>query len=378
VKVLHVAPNISRAYGGPTYSLAAYSRASLALGSELTIAAPVPDSGDEWLADTLPGVELRTFRNFERGAFVAAPALHAWLRHHGSRFDVVHVHGLLNPVSSLAARACIRQGWPLVIRPFGTMSRYTFAHRRGAIKRVYSAILDRRNLRRARAVHFTTEIERDESAWQGISWHDRAFVIPPPWLTGVPDDIRPPRAHRCTALFLSRLDPVKNVELLLDAWPLVQRASPNVQLMIAGDGDPVYVSELRVRAERLGGSVHFLGYVDGVAKQKLLADADLFVLPSLHENFGIAVLEAMASGLPVVVTPEVQLSNFIEEHSLGLVSQRSPEALAHAIMGALGDDELNARCRDQGAALVTQHFSLQTVGEQLLEMYRFAVSRPPA
>jgi glycosyltransferase involved in cell wall biosynthesis len=378
VKILHVTPNISRAYGGPTYSLAAYSRASLAAGSELTIAAPLPDSGDEWLAGMLPNVELQTFRTFGRDAFVAAPALHAWLRHNGSRFDAVHVHGLLNPVSSLAARTCIRQGWPLVIRPFGTMSRYTFAHRRGGIKRVYSAILDRRNLRRARAIHFTTDVERDESAWQGVPWDDRAFVIPPPWLSGPGEHIREPRAHRRTVLFLSRLHPVKSVELLLDAWPLVQQCAPGAQLLIAGDGDAEYVRALRACAERARGTVRFLGYVEGEAKRKLLADADLFVLPSLHENFGIAVLEAVASGLPVVVTPEVQLSHFIEEHSLGLVTQRSPEALAGAIVSALVDLELNDRCRNQGAALVTRYFSQQTIGERLLEMYRFAVAHPPA
>jgi glycosyltransferase involved in cell wall biosynthesis len=378
VKILHVAPNISRTYGGPTYSLAAYARASLATGSELTIAAPRQNSGDEWLAATLPDVELQTFRSFGRDAFVAAPDLHAWLRHNGSRFDVVHVHGLLNPVSSLAARTCIRQGWPLVIRPFGTMSRYTFAHRRGTIKRAYSAILDRRNLRRARAVHFTTDVERDESTWQGVPWDDRAFIIPPPWLIGTGDQVREPRANRRTVLFLSRLHPVKSVELLLDAWPLVQRRISDAQLLVAGDGDAAYVRELRARAERAGGTVRFLGYVEGETKRKLLADADLFVLPSLHENFGIAVLEAVASGLPVVVTPEVQLSHFIEQHSLGLVTQRSPEALAGAIVSALGDNELNDRCRDQGAALVTQYFSLQTIGERLLEMYRFAVAHPPA
>jgi len=378
VKILHIAPNISRAYGGPTYSLAAYSRAALATGAQLTIAAPRPASGDNWLARTLPDAEVRTFRSFGWDAFVAAPALRAWLRRHGSQFDVMHVHGLLNPISSLASRICIRHGWPLIIRPFGTMSRYTFAHRRGTIKRAYSAILDHRNLRHATAVHFTTDVERDESAWQGISWDDRAFVVPPPWLTDPRDDVRESRAQRSTVLFLSRLHPVKNIELLLDAWPLIQERASGAQLFVAGDGDAAYVRELRVRAEPLDGSVRFLGYIEGEAKRKLLADADLFVLPSLHENFGIAVLEAVASGLPVVVTPEVQLSHFVEKHSLGLVSQRSREALASTIVSALGDDELNARCRDQGAALVSQHFSLQTVGEQLLEMYRFAVSHPPA
>jgi glycosyltransferase involved in cell wall biosynthesis len=266
----------------------------------------------------------------------------------------------------------------MAIRPFGTTSRYTFTHRRGALKRAYSAILDRANLRRAGAIHFTTVDERDESAWQGIPWGDRAFIIPPPWLASLDSKVKEVRSDRRTILFLSRLHPKKHVELLLDAWPLIQRRAPDAQLLVAGDGDQVYVRELRARAEQLGSSVRFLGYVEGEAKRKLLADADLFVLPSLHENFGIAVLEAVASGLPVVVTPEVQLSHFIEEHSLGLVTQRSPEALAGAIVSALGDNELNDRCRDQGAALVAQHFSLQTVGERLLEMYRFAIAHPPA
>jgi glycosyltransferase involved in cell wall biosynthesis len=375
VKILHIAPNISRAYGGPTYSLAAYARASLAVGAEITIAAPLHESTDEWLTATLPEVKLQTFRNFGRNAFAAAPALHAWLGRHGSRFDVVHVHGLLNPVSSLAARTCIRRGWPMVIRPFGTMSRYTFSHRRGAIKHAYSEFLDRRNLRRSSAVHFTTDVEREESAWQGITWDDRAFVIPPPWLANPAVTTEEPRSRRRIVLFLSRLHPVKNIELLVDAWMLVQKAFPDAKLLVAGDGDAEYVRELRARA---GYAVSFLGYVEGEQKRMLLADADLFVLPSLHENFGIAVLEALASGLPVVITPEVQLSHFVEQHSLGLVTQRSPEAFAGAIVSALGDDALNHRCRNQGAALVNQYFSVQTIGDRLLEMYRFAVAHPPA
>ena len=375
MKILHVAPNISRAYGGPTYSLAAYSNAAVMAGAELSIAAPLPNLKDEWLANTLPNVEFRTFRSLGRDAFVAAPTLHVWLQRYGASFDVVHVHGLLNPVSSLAARTCIRRGWPLVIRPFGTMSRYTFAHRRGVLKRAYSALLDRPNLRHARAIHFTTDVERNESTWQGIRWNGRAFVIPPPWVSddGVP--MRQSREHRRTILFLSRLHPVKNLELLLEAWPLVQKCMPESRLLVAGAGNADYVRNLRARA---AGDVSFLGHVEAEQKRKLLADADLFVLPSLHENFGIAVLEALASGLPVVVTPEVQLSHFVAEHSLGLVSQRSPEALAHAIVSALSGAELNDRCRSQGAALVSEHFSIQAVGEQLLQMYRFAVAHSPA
>jgi len=378
VNVLHVTPSISRKYGGPTYSLAAYSRASLAAGVQNTILSSQADVADDWLTSTLPEVEVHMFRNYGRGALFAVPGLHSWLRRNGEKFDVVHVHGLLNPVSSFAASACVRRGWPLIIRPFGTMSRYTYGHRRTAIKRAYSTLVDVPNLRHASAIHFTTKVERDESAWRGLSWDDRAFVIAPPWIADQARGQRELRRDRRTVLFLSRLHPVKCLDLLLDAWPFVQQSVLNAELLIAGDGDGPYVNEMRARAASIGTSIRMVGHVEGAEKRAVIAQADLFVLPSAHENFGIAVLEAIAAGLPVVVTPEVQLSPFVLEHKLGFVAQRSAQALAASIVRALGDAELNDRCREHGAEIVAECFSLRSVGESLADMYRFAVAHPPA
>jgi glycosyltransferase involved in cell wall biosynthesis len=378
VKVLHVAPNISRAYGGPTYSLAAYARAAIDAGAEITIAAPEPPAADKWLATELPDVEINAFRTYGRDAFLASPSLHRWLAENGESFDVIHVHGLLNPVSSFTARACARNGWPFVIRPFGTLSRYTYSHRRGALKEAYSRRLDRPNLRRASAIHFTTTVERDESAWQGIDWGQRAFVIPPPWVASRMVTPRTLRTRRRTVLFLSRIHPVKRVDLLLTAWPLVTMAQPDARLVIAGSGDPSYVRELQKQAAPLGDSVRFVGFAEGKEKATLLGEADVFVLPSQHENFGIAVLEALAFGLPAVLTKEVQLSGFVSDHSLGVISGHSAEALASAIGEALADDVLTARCREHGPSLVSRYFSLVTVGQQLMDMYRFSLDHPSA
>ena len=138
MKLLHITPSVSRAYGGPTSSLVAYCRAAMTFNVDVSIIAPKPDPPDPWIRGELPDADIRVFENYGSGAFFAAPGLHDWLRRHGSAFDVVHVHGLLNPVSSLAARTCVKKNWPMAIRPFGTMSRYTFTHRRQAIKRVYT------------------------------------------------------------------------------------------------------------------------------------------------------------------------------------------------------------------------------------------------
>ena len=378
MNVLHVSPDISRAYGGPTYSLAAYSLAARSAGVSIAIAAPAPpDSDRAWISSMLPGATIESFPVHGRGAFLHSPRLLAWLRANGDSFDAVHVHGLFNPVSSLATRTCVRRGWPVIVRPFGTLSRYTIAHRRGRLKRAYLKYLDAPNLRLVSALHFTTPVEREESMWHEIGWADRSFVVPPAWVHAEvgPHPERAVGTHE--VVFISRLHPVKNVDLLLEAWTLVARWWPDARLTIAGDGEASYVRKLREKAARFAGQVRFVGHVSTSAKTELLATAAVFVLPSLHENFGIAVLEALAAGVPVVVTPEVQLSSFVREHSLGVVADRSPHAIAEAIVAAINDRSLREHCRANGPALVGRCFSPAVIGNQLSEMYRFAVAHPP-
>ena len=227
------------------------------------------------------------------------------------RAEVVHVHGLLNPISSGAARAAINRGVPVVIGPFGTMSRYTFAHRRTVAKRMYFRAVDAPNLRRAAGLHFTTPAEREEAKWHGIDFGTRAHVVPPPYRGARASDHRPAATASPLVLFLGRLHPVKGVDVLLDAWPAIRATHPGARLTIAGQGTPQYEAELRSRAARLGAdaaSVVFPGFVRGADKVAHLAAAQVCVLPSLHENFGISVLDSVAAGVPIIVTPGVQLA----------------------------------------------------------------------
>jgi glycosyltransferase involved in cell wall biosynthesis len=370
MRIVHVMPSLARAFGGPTQSLVGYVRAARAVGIDVEVAAPACPEGDQpWLDEHLGDTPLNLFPGWSRGSFMASPALVDWLGHHARRFDVVHVHGLLNLVSSLAARKARAFGLPVVVRPFGTLSRYTFGHRRGWIKRRYFQALDRPNLRRARALHFTTAEERDEAGWHGLGIEDRSFVVPPPLTDHLP---RPfDFAGKRDILFLSRLHPKKNTEALLRAWALLRSRQADVELVIAGDGEPAYVSALIHLADELGvaQSVRFTGFVLGDEKARLLHDAGVFVLPSYQENFGVAVLEAIAAGVPVVVSPHVQLASFVERHRLGRVVDPSPESLAHVLEETLDDMPLRLRCRLEGPALVSRTFSPDAVGRQLLAMY---------
>lgn len=328
------------------------------------------------MSTQVPAATLELFSSHGENAFVISPDLQSWLRRHGGAFDVVHVHGLLNSVSSISARMCVKGGWPIVIRPFGTLSGYTLSHRRGMLKRMYFSMLDRPTLRRVSAIHFTTASERDESLGHGIPWGERAFVVPPPGGRNIPF---PPRLARATAnvLTVARLNPVKRLEFLLDAWPMVLQRVPSACLTIAGDGDRVYANSLRRRAAMLGESVRLVGSVDDEEKRTLFYDNDLFVLPSFHENFGISVLEALGAGLPVVITPEVQLASFVRKHHLGLMVEGSPADIADGIVTALEDQVLRARCRRDGERIVSESFAPTVIGEALIRMYQFALDHPP-
>lgn len=372
-RVLHVMPSVSRSFGGPTEALVGFIAAARTQRVECAVLAPACSSHDEeWLRARLPGVPLNLFRSLGSGGFLVSPGVLTWLWRHGAAFDVVHVHGLFNTVSSVASRIGAARGWATIIRPFGTLSRYTFEHRRALAKRLYFRNVDEPGLKRARAIHFTTAAEATEALRFSPMLAERSFVVPPPW--SAQDSVkRDPATYRTrSVLFMSRLHPKKNIEALIDSWMLVVQANPGAILTIAGAGAAAYVDSLKARAAVLGGSVRFVGFVEGVPKQRLLADTDVFVLPSHHENFGVAVLEALGAGLPVLVSAEVQLSGFICDHELGRVVDSEPTALASAIRTALSDDVLATRCRKLGPVIVAEQFSLATVGVQLSEMYQAA------
>lgn len=368
-------PSAARSFGGPTQSLIGYTQAALSEGASVDIAAPRVKPKDEvWLRDMMPDAMRLYFGNEGASSVAAAPAMMNWLRRSGSRYDVIHVHGLFNPVSSLAMRLCLQKKWPLVVRPFGTLSKYTFSHRKAWLKKRYFQMLDRPGLERAPGVHFTTDAERNEANWHGIDFSVRAHVVPPPFAQGQHEEVATPGKDSFNVLFLSRLHPKKNIESLLDAWPRVLEHVPGARLTIAGKGEGEYVRSLKKRSYQLGcGQVKFAGFVEGEAKKALLADSDLFVLPSFQENFGVAVMEALAAGLPVVITPEVQLAAFVEKHELGRVVSSDPIELADSIRDILMTPAFRRYCRVAGPKCVDMNFSVSAVGRQLMAMYKSTI-----
>lgn len=334
---------------------------------QMTIIAPAAPTDDT--AGAPSDSRLLTFSSKGSGAFTFAPSLWSWLGRHGDEYDVVHVHGLLNPISSVAARLCLAKDWTLVIRPFGTLSRYTYSYRRSRLKEAYFHLVDRTNVREANALHFTSDAEREEAEWRTGSQGERGFVIPPPWIPSLNTFAIERRDDE--VLFLGRLHPIKAIESLIAAWPLVLNRRPSARLTLAGGGEPSYVNVIyeRVKGSGLAQSVELVGMITGSVKERLLRKSTILVLPSYHENFGYVVLEAVASGMPVVVSAEVQSAPFIINNGFGTIADRSAEGLATALCDALENKEMQMRCQALGAQVVNREFSAFNIGRELASMY---------
>ncbi|MCP9900245.1 glycosyltransferase [Cyanobium sp. Cruz CV13-4-11] len=383
MRVLHVIPSISPLRGGPSRSVIDMV-ATLRLQDVDAAILTTNDHGPGLHPDLVTGrwqwhqgVPVLAFPRWSPPVaalreFAFSPALSLWLARNLKRYELLHIHALFSyPCTSAMAQARWA-GVPYILRSIGQLSPWSLAQSPGR-KRLMLRLIERRNLQRAALLHFTTKAERDEAACLGLV--PPSLVLPlgvrGPDLPAQPADHLGPTAP-VHFLFLSRLHPKKQLENLLDALALLQRRRPQASwdLAIAGDGEPRYVAALQERARGLGLGERccWLGFVAGEAKWRALEAADWYVLPSAAENFGIAAVEALAAGTPVILSPEVAVAADVARAGAGLVSASDPEALALTLATALERPSLSRRAA--ALNLAEKAFSWSTIALQLRDAYR--------
>ena len=381
LKVLHVIPSVYLGHGGPSYAICVIETALTEAGVEVETATSDDDgvgqrNGKAGLIEySETGVRRHYFRKVIE-FYKIAPKFAVWALGAITRYDVVHIHALFSFTTLAAAFAAKVRGVPYVVRPLGTLSKYGISKRRPLLKRLSLRFIEGPILSNAAAVHFTSESERLQAELLGIAM--RGVVIPlavetPPVVS--PDAfyaLAPELLGREYALYLSRLDPKKNVEGLLRAFALVLLQFPDLRLAVAGSGEPEYVERLRQLATEIGvqQSVVWLGQVEGEVKAGALRSAKLFVLPSFSENFGIAAAEALAAGLPCVLGAGVALADDMKAAGAGEVVSTDPTEIAAAFIRLLSNDAYRAACGANAAKLARERFSPDEMGRRLVALYR--------
>lgn len=378
MKVLHVIPSVSPVHGGPSRAIVNMERALAKRGVDVTTVT-TNDDGD---SRTLPvrcgepvAEPFATRWYFPRSTvfFKVSVDLGRWLKANIAAFDVVHVHALFSFPPVAAAFLARRAGVPYVLRPLGVLARYGMTQRHPVLKRASFVLIERRLIETASAVHFTSEIEQVEAESLGL--HCRSVLIP----LGIDIESVSKQATLLEKqgdcfilLFLSRIERKKNLEGLLQALRLVISKNRDVTLNIAGDGDLQYISSLQALARDLAidDHINWLGYVDGDRKRDVLAAASAFVLTSYSENFGVAVAEALAAGLPCVVSQGVALSAEVEKSGAGIVVGTTAEDIAAGLERLMGDRSGLSVRSAAARTLATSRFSIDTMGVCLEALYR--------
>lgn len=302
--------------------------------------------------------------------------------------DVAHLHTPWELGNYQLSSLLRRQGVPYVITVHGMLDHYTMAQK-ALKKRTFLALGGRRLFRRATTVHFTAQSEMDQ-ALNYVPGVDRSYVescaldlTPYRDLPGIEPAHRAfPQIERTvpTLLFLSRVHPKKRVESLLRAAAILQQAGRRYQVLIAGPGDPQYVSHLKSLAAELGigKCTLFLGMVQGIEKRSLYQLADAFVLPTHQENFGLVLPEAMACGVPVITTRGTDIWRELQSGGATIVDG-SPQSIADAVIAVTGDPEKRRTLGQQGQEFVHRWLDADRVAASYENMYFDAIRRgiPP-
>ena len=379
IRVLHVIPSLAPCRGGPSKAAIGMVSALIKQGVRAEIAT-TNDNGDRILDVPLnqlvefEGVPTRFFSRYSPNIraireFAFSKSFKRWIDQNLDQFDLVHVHAIFSFSSTYAMLCARRKGVPYVVRPIGQLEQWAIEQSK-LRKQLYLWIIERKNLSNASMIHCTAQSEKQQAL--KVLNHEGMKVIP----LGLPlpeiiGDARTKliekyslKAQDKIILFLARLHPKKGLELLFEALSTIDSGW---QLLIVGDGDSDYVEKLHhlVKQNALSSKVRFTGFLDGVDKNLALQGADLYALTSYSENFGISVLEALASDTPVMISSGVALSKEVAELNLGKVCECNVKSISDSLNEMLSESSF-----ESGRSAVEQYFSWNSVSRQLIDKYR--------
>jgi glycosyltransferase involved in cell wall biosynthesis len=389
VKILHVIPSISPARGGTSRAILDMVYALRSQGIDAEIATTNDDGdnlldvplGKSTLYDRVPtyffarfSPQLPAIREFAfSGSFTT------WLFKNITKYDAIHVHALFSYTSTVAMSIARLKCVPYITTPHGLLCEWSL-QQSGQKKQAYLNLIERANLDRARAIHVTCEQERDDVV--ALNFKSPISILPLA-LTEMPAEI--PNAAKllrqslnCPAdepiiLFLARLHYKKGLEYLIPA--LGKLGDRRFTFVIAGNGSPAYEAEIKalVVAAGIEQRTRMVGFVEGDRKDLLIQGADLFALTSHSENFGIAVLEALIVGTPVLLTPGVGLASVVRDNDLGYVADLNIDAISQALDRHLSDPGRSKQLGIRARQFAIENFTWDKIATGLIQVYQTLV-----
>ncbi|MGI8486302.1 MAG: glycosyltransferase [Thermomicrobiales bacterium] len=393
LRVLQIVSSIGISHGGTATSVVGLSHALQSSGADVVVystdaATPARSNEHRFGLDSsdLPrnakDVSIKVFPVRHPYRWLYAPEMAEMLRKEIQNFDLVHINGLFSYPQFAGWRAVAAANVPYVVSTHGQLDPY-MRNRGRAQKILAHAVWVKRMLIHASAIHCTTEAERELIA--DIAPSTKRFVIPNGMHVDDFSGLADGQAFRDgflsgtkapLALYHGRIARKKGLDILIDAMQLVRQKHKDAILAIVGPDNEGLRSSLEERATGLGlrDSVVFTGELTGVALLEALRAADVWVLPSHTENFGLAMTEAMSAGCPVVASRAVNIAP--EAHAEGAIQMVDidSKATAVAIIHLLDNPGERKALGDRGRLFV-ERYDWRNVAQQYLSLYQEI--RPP-
>lgn len=369
LRAIHVVPRLIAESSGPSHTVPHLCRSLTDSGVavELHVLEPLPVRELPYPATAYPTTRLP-------GAYRlgVSPRMAAALEQAAHAADILHTHSLWMMPNIYPGRVARRSRCKLVISPRGTLE--PWAWRRSRWRKALIWYLGQaRTLRAADLFHATARSEYEAIRARGFT--QQVALIP----NGVHIPERRSRGSveaKRSLLFLSRIHPKKQVDLLLRVWRRLEPAFPDWHLTVAGPLGNPYARAMENLAPELGGTrVTFPGELHASVKLEALGAADLFVLPTRSENFGLAIAEALASGVPVITTHGAPWAGLVS-HGCGWWIPDSEVEIEQTLQHAMSRSRAELRAMGaRGRAWMQQSFSWHQVGAQMATTYRWLLGQ---
>lgn len=381
MRLLHVVPTYLPAvrYGGPIHSVHGLCKALAARGHDVEVFTTNVDGPGESDVPTgkpveMDGVKVWYFPVPAMRRLYWSPSMRDALEQRLASFDVMHTHSVFLWPTWAAARIARQRSVPYVLAPRGMLVDDLVRRKSQRIKRAWISLVERRNIAGAALIHFTSRIEAEAAAAMGLQVR-QSCIVP----NGV--DVAEfggarragdPGGSPPMLLFIGRISWKKGLDRLIAAMPGIAGCT----LVIAGNDEEGLRPKLGALAAKAGvlERISFAGAVYGAEKAALLSRAALLVVPSSSENFGNVVIEAMAAGCPVVVTPGVGAADIVQASGAGAVLAGDPAALAEGISFLMADQAALERLGQKGREFVRHSYSWENIGLQMEAAYQRVVA----
>ncbi|MBE8998631.1 glycosyltransferase [Nostoc sp. LEGE 12447] len=384
MKILHIIPSIASVRGGPSQAVIEVVKALRDENIEAEIVT-TNDNGNDLLDVPLGRrieynqVPVNFFKRFSPKVgsireFAFSRELTIWLWQNVSKYDLLHVHAIFSYPSTVAMAIARFQGVPYIVRPLGQLCEWSL-QQSSRKKQIYLQLIEKANLNYSKSIHFTSKQEQQEASQLNLS--SPSFILPHG--VDIPNINPNARQHlrqylnlpddEPIILFLSRLHHKKGLEYLIPA--LGKLSDYRFTFVLAGSGSQEYESEIKslLVSNGIKNHTHITGFVKGEIKDLIMQGSDLFALTSYSENFGVAALEALAVGLPVLLTPGIALADLVAQQHLGYVTELQVTAIAASIQQALDHPHEAKEMGDRARKFILENYTWDRIASKLISVY---------